>query len=410
MFPVVERRFGDEMGSYIHLSLGRLEIDWGKNWGFSDHSSLFQTTDVTKVPYYYADNKVVRQNGLSKPLRHVLDRAALLGHTLKTARQEFSLLAHINSFDESDFPFDVLAKALGHVDVSKVSIDYGEGDDFGKFVRREIVPRLGLEGVPYFGSEALENLSAESILLLLGANAVNLDLPVNWQYADLVSGGWGKRHHFVKPLQPDARFLIVTEGSSDTKIISHAFKLLMPHVADFFTFVDMQEGYPFTGTGNLFRFTQGLIGIEVLNQIIILYDNDAEGVSSYRRTKRLSLPPNMVVKKLPDLQEFKHFWTQGPSGRRRSNINGRAASIECYLDTGDKSAVRWTSYNNVSRRYQGELADKGAHVRKFLSRRNLEGYDTSKIRKVLHAIIQMCVAMRERLMMDELRRSISPYG
>src|ERR1700737_238122 len=41
------------MGSMIHLSVGRLEIDWGKNRGFSDHSGLFQTTDVTSVPYYY---------------------------------------------------------------------------------------------------------------------------------------------------------------------------------------------------------------------------------------------------------------------------------------------------------------------------------------------------------------------
>jgi hypothetical protein len=42
------------MGSMIHLSVGRLEIDWGKNSGFTDHSGLFQATDVTDVPYYYA--------------------------------------------------------------------------------------------------------------------------------------------------------------------------------------------------------------------------------------------------------------------------------------------------------------------------------------------------------------------
>ncbi len=43
------------MGSMIHLAVGRLEIDWGKNQGFRDHSALFQgETDVADVPYYYA--------------------------------------------------------------------------------------------------------------------------------------------------------------------------------------------------------------------------------------------------------------------------------------------------------------------------------------------------------------------
>ena len=44
------------MGSMIYLAVGRLEIDWGKNSGFADHTPLFQTTDLAKVPYYYVDH------------------------------------------------------------------------------------------------------------------------------------------------------------------------------------------------------------------------------------------------------------------------------------------------------------------------------------------------------------------
>jgi hypothetical protein len=58
---------------------------------------------------------------------------------------------------------------------------------------------------------------------------------------------------FVKPVDQSSRFLIVTEGSSDAAIIGKAFRLLSPHIADFFDFVDMEEGYPFSGTGNVFR-------------------------------------------------------------------------------------------------------------------------------------------------------------
>jgi hypothetical protein len=38
------------MGSMIHLSVGRLEVDWGKNNGFRDHSALFQQSDLAQVP------------------------------------------------------------------------------------------------------------------------------------------------------------------------------------------------------------------------------------------------------------------------------------------------------------------------------------------------------------------------
>jgi hypothetical protein len=59
---------------------------------------------------------------------------------------------------------------------------------------------------------------------------------------------------------------------------------LPPHIADFFDFVDREEGYPISRTGNLFRFVQGLISIRVLNNVIVIYDNDAEGAANFERT------------------------------------------------------------------------------------------------------------------------------
>jgi len=129
-------------------------------------------------------------------------------------------------------------------------------------------------------------------------------LPVNWQFADVEHGGWARRGEFVKTLDQSNRFLIVTEGSSDAAIIKHALGLLKPHLSDFFDFVDMNEGYPFSGTGNLYNFTKGLISIGVQNNVLIIYDNDAEGVSSFKRTAKLNIPSNMRVLKLPDLPAF----------------------------------------------------------------------------------------------------------
>ena len=147
--------------------------------------------------------------------------------------------------------------------------------------------RLGLESivddphyVQFHAAEGMENLSAYTILHLLARNPSAASLPVSWQFADVEYGGWARCDQFVKALDPVNCFLIVTEGSSDAGIVRHALKLLKPHLADFFDFVDMNEGYPFTCTGNLFNFTRGLMSIAVQNKVIILYDNDAEGVAS----------------------------------------------------------------------------------------------------------------------------------
>ena len=109
-----------------------------------------------------------------------------------------------------------------------------------------------------------------------------------------------------------------------------------------------------------------LIGISVQNNVIILYDNDAEGVSSFNRTVRLNVPDNMRILKLPDLAEFRDFETVGPSGAHRADINGRAAAIECYLDVGPTATVRWNNYHKELGAYHGELVDKGDVMRAFL--------------------------------------------
>jgi len=141
----------------IHLAVGQLEIDWGKNQGFRDHSALFQgERDVTDVPYYCAGGEdgtdfegekkwkpvIEHKEGLSKPLPLVIDRLKLLGPTYTQCEKEFAFLARLNDFDDTRFTFAALRDVLAAIDVTSLSADYGEGnEDFGKFLRREIAPR-----------------------------------------------------------------------------------------------------------------------------------------------------------------------------------------------------------------------------------------------------------------------------
>ncbi|WP_020695467.1 HEPN/Toprim-associated domain-containing protein [Reyranella massiliensis] len=407
------------MGSMIHLAVGRLEIDWGKNEGFRDHSALFQAEDdVTQVPYYYAgeadgtdfegDPKwkpiIELKEGLSKPLSLVIDRLNLLGHTSQQCEREFDFLAALNGFDRTLFRFQQLQSALAEVDVNVLSVNYGEGgEDFGKFFRREIAPRIGLHDhlesdryEMHSVSEAMENLSAYTILQLLSRNDLTKDLPVQWAFSDIDTGGYAKRSDFVRRLDPANRFLIVTEGSSDAAILRQALNILRPHIADFFDFVDMEEGYPFSGTGNLFRFVQGLISISVQNKVLVVFDNDAEGIANYKRCRELNVPSNMSILKLPDLPSFSTFETIGPAGVHKANINGRGAAIECYLDLDANARVRWTGYNAKTETYHGELERKTRYMKEFLEQRiRASAYNYAGLEAILETITNSATCMRE---------------
>jgi hypothetical protein len=320
-------------------------------------------------------------------------------------------VTRLNEIDTSRFQFSELCEALAIVDVKSVSADYGHGGlDFGRFFRREIFPRLRLSEVaadPHYvkfdGAEAMETLSPYTILRLLAANPVARDLRVNWAFGDIEEGGYASLSQFVRPLDKWRKFLIVTEGSSDATIIKHGFAILRPHIADFFDFVDMEEGYPFSGTGNLFRFVQGLISIGIQNKVIVIFDNDAEGVASFNRCRNLNVPMNMKVLKLPDIPAFLDFETVGPNGTHRANINGQAAAIECYLDIRGNPRVRWNNYNPAADAYQGELIGKDRYKRVFLDQQEkTAGYDYGNLELILDMIVGNCIQMQELILDKEI--------
>jgi hypothetical protein len=403
------------LGTMIHLALGRLEVDWGKNSVFSDHGPLFQADDLKEVPSYYASDDwpdgepIIEMNeGFGKPLQAVKDRLELLGYTLRAVEHQYAELHKLHGLSEQPIPFDELRTALAAVDVTKISGRYSEDYEPGEFVREEILERLGLSGYPrrdlrpdhWEVSLLLENFGANAALRLLAENAANLALDVCWDFTPLVEAGWADRGEFRAGATADQRFLVVTEGSSDAKIISHALRLYRPHIADFFQFVDMEEGYPFSGTGNLHRFTQGLTSIGVLNNTIILYDNDAEGTAQLKRTRQLSFPKNLTAIKLPDLRELSHVDTIGPDGKSVADVNGKAAAIECYLDYDRPNlpppVVRWTSYVREIDTYQGVLEHKTQYMRDFLDLRGPTAtYRSDKITAVLDRIVGTCVEMAE---------------
>ena len=409
------------MGSMIYLTLGRVQLDWGKNGRFQNHSALFRPGDLTDIPYFYAadaddpesaDLPLIRHSdnfsyrliaemkqGYSAPLRTVARRLLLLGHTDDYCRAEFKALTEIG-YANHDFGFDDLKALMSSANVGAANFrpDLGS-ENFDRFFAEHVV--AGTEAQARLQSHSqddgeISGLSAYTIIRLLADNPTAQELPVTWQFADVADGGWAPSESFEAAVRQPNRFLIVTEGTSDVQIIKHAIELLAPDLTDFFDFVDMRENYPFSGTGSLYNFVRGLISIRIQNNVVVIFDNDAEGVFNWERSARLNRLENMRIVKLPDRSAFENFRTIGPTGEQRADINGKAAAIECYLDAGPEPVVRWTSYDQKRDCYQGVIEGKEEIARQFLGHKKLEpGYDYSGLEHILTMLISECVRISE---------------
>ncbi|MGC2224356.1 MAG: HEPN/Toprim-associated domain-containing protein, partial [Methylocella sp.] len=201
----------------------------------------------------------------------------------------------------------------------------------------------------YFGG-LIGILHPYSVLRILGENAKNREADVVWQYGPLVQSGWATEAEFTPGARRTQTFLVATEGSSDARILKHAFAILHPEIADFFRFIDVSERHPFPGTGNLLKFAEGLAKIDVQNQVVFLLDNDAEGFDAYQRVQNLSLPSNMRAIMLPDLEAFRAFPARGPEGVSGADINRRAAAIESIWISISADIHRRKSCGRTTRR------------------------------------------------------------
>ena len=417
------------MGTEISLDVGGVTVDCAKNHRGANHGALFQTNDLkrihsSQINYDSLDNEdpelAEMERGFAKNLGDVVPRIELLGFGLERIENEYNCVAEQCREDGlsldipgfagpselmtfSEFCDFVLKRPVSALDDTFVGL---EGDNVGGRVACRLCREASKRRIPdapyrctgYSEQNCFEGLinilHPYSILRLLAENKENRTSEVVWQYGPLVNAGWANEDEFVPNAGRNQTFLIATEGNTDGLILKHAFSLLRPEIADFFRFIDMSEGYPFSGAGNLFRFASGLAKIDVHNQIVFVLDNDAEGLEAYSRIQDISLPPNMSAILLPELEDLRLFPTRGPEGVKTADINRRAAAIECYLDLEVEGLppveVIWTNYKKELNTYQGSLQKKATYMKAFLKQTcdSLDSgrYNVSKISTVLDRI------------------------
>jgi hypothetical protein len=433
------------MGTEITLEIAGMTLDYSKNFKGTDHGALFQSIDRKRIRCDQIDYAAFEESGedfapvemgFTRKFTDMLPRLDLLGFTRGQAQLEYLRAVEIcreeaqydDDGDNSD-PRDIMSfdEFCAFVSAHPVedldnTFDAKKNDEqikrrFSGGTAAERLPRPLLDGYnssayserSYFG-EIIGFLHPYSVLRVLGENAQNQEADVVWQYGPLVENGWAKATEFTPDARRHQTFLIATEGSSDAYILKHAISILRPKIDDFFRFIDVKEGHPFPGAGNLVKFAEGLAKIDVHNQVVFLFDNDGEGFDAWRRITSVPLPANMRAIMLPELDQFRSFPARGPQGVTDADINRSAAAIECYLDLNNADAgsapqVVWTNYKKDLGIYHGSLEDKEIHVKAFLRQTAASiaagAYDASKIRAVLDALVVECCSIAERRLRDE---------
>lgn len=431
------------MSTPITLTVGGIDLTYNTGDIGMDHGMLFQERDRQRRRHPYINYGCYEQHPeadvaqsemcFCRPLGSMVSRLELLGYTLSAVKAEYEVQFALDSERYVDSELDdaparpprltfeqFVSFVRAHV-VRDLWDKYNDGYEAeyaqgkGRFAGDPVVALLP-EGDPdrdmggysersHFGA-LIGFLHPYSALRILAENPANLDLEVVWDYGSFVNAGWAEKGDFVAEARRTQTYLIATEGTSDTHILKRSLALLRPDIEDFFRFIDLEDRHPFSGTGNLSKFAEGLAKIDVHNRVVFLFDNDAEGIDAFRGLQRFVFPANMRAMVLPDLEELRSFPARGPSGVKEADINGRAAAIECYLDLRLKDRpppqVTWTSYKESLGIYQGSLDFKDSYAKAFYVATPdaiaSGAYDASKLHVVLGALFAQCSEMAARML------------
>lgn len=421
------------MGTEVSLEINGNTLDWSRNGIGIHHGPLFQECDRIQHPAIDGedtDSFSLDRMALVRPLRNMVLRLEMLGVRLCSIRRSYELAAiewserqeAIAEYERSEESQQALKPVsfdefLDFIRAHPMC-DLDETQDWGiepgvrernkgrfrgsDFIRR--IPNNGYnEPDPaseqgYF-VEVINILGPHATLRLLAECPANLDLKVEWAYGQLVGSGWVAAEDVYTGAQRKQRTLVATEGSSDVRILKRALEILRPDVFDFFDFVDIKNRHPFNGTSKMTDFARGLVNIDLQNQIVFLFDNDAEGIAAATQVRQLKLPANMRVMVLPEHEQFKNFPVLVPGGVGYLDINRRAAAIECYLDlrleNRPSALIEWAvDVTHETHGGQGSLRNKNEYAKAFC-KTSVEAirsgaYETGKLERLLDALIVEC--------------------
>ena len=411
------------MGEYCELRIGQLTLESWKNDIEPSAMMLFVENDKRVVAiskeqweseggdleYWSIDRCRVFY---TCTVREMKDRLDLRGFTWAVSDKAFAIGAHYRIRDLRNslaISADVVAKYpvanpapsyIAEKDAERHSITVLEemtasswleafrkaclDDRCGHYVTLDQVRDLDLptqyvltSAVSWFGFPALDFRCMFRVAL----EAFPDDEEVIYDLTDLVDGGYFEadaemvryaEYRISREYEVNRTTIVLTEGSTDRWIVERSMKLLFPHLAPFFSFMDFDGVRVEGGAGALANTVRAFSGARVSNRVIAIFDNDTAGRTALSSLRAIALPRNIKAFTLPEIEIARSYPTLGPSGVSVMDINGMACGIELYLGAdvlrepgGALTPIQWKGFDVKLRQYQGELLAKGEVLDRF---------------------------------------------
>jgi len=227
--------------------------------------------------------------------------------------------------------------------------------------------RFPTSDVRYFLRAALEASNIDAVLFLDLTDVVDSGY---YSIEDRVSEM--ARAELSSDYPTNSRIVVLTEGSSDSRVLKATLELLFPHLAEYYSFMDFHAPNAPGGAGQLVNTIKSFAGAGISNRVIAVFDNDTAARAALRALARIALPSSMRVLQFPALPSAASYPTIGPSGLVQMDVNGLAGSLELYFGEdvlkradGSLTPVHWRGYDAAVCAYQGELTEKAQLQERF---------------------------------------------
>lgn len=403
------------MGSYAQCWLGDFFVGSSKNDVDPNLISLFREEDkrvvrdksltIPDVLKHWLDEESGQSDSplvvyYSTPAKLLRDRLELFGYTLETAKRVFRECCQ----EQAKSLADTFAGKDGHLIRQDLAILHSITPESWMAELAEI-KALNLKPSRAASKETLRGymLSEDwygypgidlNVVLRLAIEVSFEATELIYDVTDLVlSGYFDEEDDLVSysyssvadEFVARSKIIVLTEGRTDSWILSEAMVLLYPHLAEYFSFMDFEGSRSAGGVGTLVNLVKAFAGAGIVNRTLAIFDNDTAARTAIQSLDAISLPKHMVVLRLPELEILKSYPTLGPAGMARVDVNGMAASIELMLGRdvlADEEyglvPVQWTGYEQRLGCYQGEVLRKQelhAAYKDKLERARQEGID-----------------------------------
>ncbi|WP_055532271.1 HEPN/Toprim-associated domain-containing protein [Streptomyces graminilatus] len=173
------------------------------------------------------------------------------------------------------------------------------------------------------------------------------------------------RERQLAALPDNAPLIVLTEGSTDSRVLPEAMHVTHPHLVGFVRFIDYTGTKARGSVGALAIMVNAFIAAGVANRFVAIADNDAGAHEAFAKLKRQKLPPGCRVRHYPDLPLLARYPTVEPASSTVSltDVNGAAGSLEMYLGEdvltidGTLAPVHLKAFIPAVQRHQGGLSE-----------------------------------------------------